>query len=181
MKQHLLALVAWTFCLVACEKQATTPGAPSATVVPSPGEALPAQPPPSQDGMAEEASGGHTTAKTTPQLPPDWQGTGILEANELSPKMAPSWAKIKAEVVRMEGRHFLRTTGNAAKISNPALAQSTAEARARAHLAYWLGTEHLQNSRIINYWRRSGSKANRHAIAQAEIEIPDGWRPDTQE
>jgi len=107
------------------------------------------------------------------RLPPGWSGTGVLAARRDLPTGAPAWAGVVAEVVDENGQRLLRATGEARGIKNPMLARTAAGNRARAELAYWLGTQQLVGSEVIANWGFPGGKV----FAQAQVAVPADWRP----
>ena len=125
MKQSRLAGMAALALLVACEH----------TLSPQLTEAAATEP--------SQESGG-------PKLPAHWSGTGILAKRDDVPNEAPVWAGIKAEVVDRGGQRYLRATGKAADVDNPALGRSTAENRGRAELAHWLSTHALSGAQVVD-------------------------------
>ncbi|MEK7704172.1 MAG: hypothetical protein AAB426_04375 [Myxococcota bacterium] len=123
---------------------------------------------------AEPAGTEAARAMTVPQ---GWSGTGVLSRRTGKlPKGAPKWAAVEAEVVAREGRRMLVASGLVEQIGNPALARSTAENRARAVMARWLGEERLEGAKIVD---ASWNKRRRVAVVKVEVEVPADWAPGT--
>jgi hypothetical protein len=105
-----------------------------------------------------------------PPLPAHWPGVGVLaKSQDKLPRSAPRWAGVVSEVVEDDSKRFLRATGKAQDIANPALARSTAENRARAELSRWLGADMVAGAKIINVWQH----AKQHlTLTQVEVLLP---------
>lgn len=138
---------------------------PSAEAVPMGGDPIPA--------MAPMPADVEVFNDPVVPAPADWDGSGIL-AKEAADNhdAAPEWTHIEAEVIEHDGVRYLVGTGAATGIDNPALAQSTAENRARHVLARYLDKKRLVNSRISGTWQDPTSGA---FYARAEIEVPAGF------
>jgi hypothetical protein len=149
----------------------TAPAEPAAAAAPSP---TPAAAPTEAGLMPAEPSGieAGKLAEVAALLPKDWSGTGVLETRSDAPKGAPAWAKVVAEVVDENGQRWLRTSGIVDKVSNKALAKSTAEARARAAMAKWLGTERLVGTEVVDHWQKK-----KNGAARARLAVPADWKP----
>ncbi len=107
--------------------------------------------------------------------PPGWQGVGVLAARtEELPSGAPTWAAVLAEVVDKDGARFLVASGHAHRIKNPALAKTTAEARARAELARWTKSHKLVGSTVAE---SLVDPASGDAFAKVELPVPATWTP----
>lgn len=102
------------------------------------------------------------------QPPADWHGVGVLAKRSDAPNEAPVWASIRAEVVDRGGQRYLRATGKAEDIDNPALGRSTAENRARAEMARWLHTQAISGAQVVD----SYSAAPQVYLVLVEIAVP---------
>lgn len=158
------ALVVGTFLLFGCQKEVpqtassggdVSPSAPIAAAL-----ATDPQPTPSDTG--------------TPALPALWQGTGTLAKRDDVPTQCPDWMHVAAEIVERDGQRYLVTSGVVQGVQNPALAKSTAEARARAEMAKWLGVQVIQGSRVIATFSASKKLP---VGARLELAVPSGWSP----
>lgn len=121
-------------------------------------------------------SAAHAHAADEPaHPPPGWTGTGVLaKASTPSPKGAPPWVGIAAEVVSRDGTRYLQTTGTVDKIADVALARSSAENRARAEMARWLQTDVVKGASVTNTWLR---KRHRAVWVQVEVALTNELLP----